>query len=72
MDFIEILFGIAPDGGDGTLEFWLYAIPIVGIVYFGYRRRQRRQRESFGGVPGQTVRRQTDPDAELRNLRRGN
>jgi hypothetical protein len=50
MDFIERLFGIAPDGGDGTLEFWLFAIPITGIVHLAYRRRQRRQRENLGGV----------------------
>ena len=45
MDFIEMLFGIAPDGGDGTLEFFLFAIPIAGILYIAHRRRQRRQRE---------------------------
>jgi preprotein translocase subunit YajC len=45
MDFFERLFGIAPDGGDGTLEFLLFAIPIAGIAYLAYRRRQRRQRE---------------------------
>jgi hypothetical protein len=28
MDFIESLFGIAPDGGDGSLE----ALIVVGVV----------------------------------------
>ncbi len=29
MDFIERLFGIAPDGGSGTLEFLLFALPLA-------------------------------------------
>lgn len=41
MDFIERVFGIAPDGGSGTLEFLLFAIPIVGIAYFIVWRKQR-------------------------------
>ena len=45
MDFIEKLFGIAPDGGDGTLEFWLFAIPSAGICYLAPRRHQARQRK---------------------------
>jgi hypothetical protein len=32
MDFIEHIFGIAPDGGSGVLEFLLFLIPIAGIV----------------------------------------
>jgi hypothetical protein len=42
MDFIERLFGLSPDNGDGSTEMlWLVvlAIVIAGIVYF---RRQRR------------------------------
>jgi hypothetical protein len=50
MDFFETLLGIAPDGGDGMLEFLLFAIPIVGIAYFACRRHQRRQREKFGAT----------------------
>jgi len=38
MDFVERLFGIAPDGGSGSLEFLLFAIPIVGISYLLLRR----------------------------------
>jgi hypothetical protein len=39
MDFIEKLFGIAPDGGDGSLEaLWVGAI-IVAAVAFAFRRR---------------------------------
>lgn len=29
MDFIETLLGISPDGGSGSFEFLLLAIPIV-------------------------------------------
>ena len=32
MNFIERLFGMAPDGGNGALEFLLFAPPIAGIV----------------------------------------
>jgi hypothetical protein len=42
MDFIERLFGLSPDNGDGSTEMlWLVALAIViaGIFYF---RRQRR------------------------------
>jgi hypothetical protein len=43
MDFIEQLFGLSPDNGDGSTEMlWLVALAIViaGVVYF---RRQRRR-----------------------------
>jgi len=32
MDFIERIFGIAPDGGSGALELMLFLIPIVILV----------------------------------------
>ena len=43
MDFIERIFGVAPDGGSGSLEFLLFAIPIAGLCYLALRRRLRRQ-----------------------------
>ena len=43
MDFIERIFGIAPDGGSGALEFLLFAIPIAGIIYLAARRQRRRK-----------------------------
>jgi len=43
MDFIEKLFGVAPDGGSGVLEFLLFVIPIAGISYFALRRRTGRK-----------------------------
>ena len=45
MDFIERIFGFAPDGGDGSFEFLLFAIPIAGIAYLLWRRRLRRQQD---------------------------
>jgi hypothetical protein len=41
MDFIERIFGLSPDGGSGTLEFLLFAIPIFG-AYLIYRARSDR------------------------------
>jgi hypothetical protein len=41
MDFIERIFGLAPDGGNGMFEMLLFVIPIVGIVMLGKRWRQR-------------------------------
>jgi hypothetical protein len=47
MDFIERLFGFAPDGGDGSFELLLFAIPIVGLaILYVARRRLRRRRET--------------------------
>ena len=45
MDFVERLFGFAPDGGSGSLEFLLFVIPIAGIVYLAWRRRKLTQRK---------------------------
>ncbi|SDR57052.1 hypothetical protein SAMN05444161_6437 [Rhizobiales bacterium GAS191] len=39
MDFIESLFGIAPDGGDGSLETLLIGAIVVVAVMFAFRRR---------------------------------
>ena len=44
MDFIERIFGFTPDGGDGSFEFLLFAIPLAGLAYL-VRRRRRRQAE---------------------------
>ena len=38
MDFIETLFGISPDGGDGSLEaLWIGAIVVVLALAFRQR-----------------------------------
>ena len=44
MDFIERIFGVAPDGGSGLLELLLFLIPIVGIVVI-HRWRRRASRK---------------------------
>ena len=51
MDFIERIFGFAPDGGDGSFEFLLFAIPIAGIAYLLWRRRMRRERDDAARPP---------------------
>jgi hypothetical protein len=46
MDFIEKIFGIAPDGGSGSLEMALILLPIVVatiIVFFRSRSQSRRR-----------------------------
>ncbi len=46
MDFIEKLFGLSPDNGDGSTEIlWLavLAIVVAGFVYFRAQRRKARQ-----------------------------
>ncbi len=46
MDFIEKLFGLSPDNGDGSTEFmWLVALAVVlaAALYFRHRRRKARQ-----------------------------
>ena len=41
MDFIERIFGIAPDGGSGILEISLFLIPILlGSIVFLHRRKR--------------------------------
>jgi hypothetical protein len=44
MDFIERIFGIAPDGGSGLLELLLFLIPIAGLLLLHGRWRRRRSR----------------------------
>jgi hypothetical protein len=41
MDFIERIFGISPDGGDGSFELLLLLIPMVAIVAVAHWRRHR-------------------------------
>ena len=39
MDFFETLFGLSPDGGDGTTEaMWIGAIVLLAVA-FVFRRR---------------------------------
>ena len=46
MDFIEQLFGLSPDNGDGSTEIlWLVvlAVVIAAFVYFRIQRRRTRR-----------------------------
>ena len=39
MDFIEQWFGVAPDGGNGTLEALCIAVSCIGLlIVAGYQR----------------------------------
>jgi hypothetical protein len=42
MDFIERIFGISPDGGDGTLELALFVAPLLAIALVAIIRRRRQ------------------------------
>ncbi len=44
MDFIEQLFGLSPDGGNGSFELLLFAVPIAGIVFLAWWRRRNRRK----------------------------
>ena len=43
MDFVEQLFGIAPDGGNGSFELLLFLIPLAGILLLRVWSRRRRK-----------------------------
>ena len=46
MDFIERLFGLSPDNGDGSTELlWLVVLAVVvaSFVYFRIQRRKTRR-----------------------------
>jgi len=44
MDFIEKIFGFAPDGGSGAFEVLLFLIPVAGL-YLLYRRRTSARKQ---------------------------
>jgi hypothetical protein len=39
MDWIERLFNISPDGGDGSLELLLAGAGLAAVALIGFRRR---------------------------------
>lgn len=43
MDFIERIFGISPDNGDGSTEILWLGILAVGVVSYVFYRIQRRK-----------------------------
>jgi hypothetical protein len=56
MDWIERLFGISPDGGDGTAETMIFAAVIIILAAILAARRSAVRayvRQLFGGGPHQ-------------------
>jgi hypothetical protein len=50
MDFIEKLFGLSPDNGDGSTEvMWLVALAVAITVFFYVRHRRRSRRITLPG-----------------------
>jgi hypothetical protein len=48
MDFIEHLFGLSPDNGDGSTELmWCIALAVVLVAAFWIHLRRRRARQIF-------------------------
>jgi len=45
MDFIEKIFGLAPDGGSGAFEVLLFVLPVVGLYILYKRRTAARKRK---------------------------
>ena len=42
MDFIEQLFGLSPDNGDGSTEILWLVVLAIAVAVFVYVRRRRR------------------------------
>jgi hypothetical protein len=42
MDFIERIFGISPDGGDGSIETMILGVVLVVVLALGFWRIYRR------------------------------
>ncbi|WIM10206.1 hypothetical protein [Enhydrobacter sp.] len=42
MDFIERLFGLSPDNGDGSTEILWLVVLAIAVAVFVYVRRRRR------------------------------
>ena len=48
MDFIEKLFGLSPDNGDGSTEIlWLVVLAILVAAFFYFRRQRRKAKQIF-------------------------
>ena len=48
MDFIERLFGLSPDNGDGSTEIlWLVVLAILIAAFFYVRRQRRKAKQIF-------------------------
>ena len=47
MDFIERIFGVSPDAGDGSLEFVYLVTAVAAVAVIAYMRYRRRMRKSM-------------------------
>jgi hypothetical protein len=53
MDFIERIFGVSPDGGNGTLEL-LYVVSIIAVITVVSREFYRRRKLRRDGINRQS------------------
>lgn len=69
MDFIERIFGVSPDGGNGSLEFfWIVFLAVAAfLASLEYFRRKYRHSASEGFTSAVTASHQ--PADSERNLR---
>jgi hypothetical protein len=51
MDFIEILFGISPDGGDGSVEITYFAAFAIVVAALAWRQVSRWHAARRHGPP---------------------
>ena len=49
MNLIEMLFGIAPDGGNGSLEFTTFAVLFL-LAFLTFRRRKTAKKDCVTAV----------------------
>jgi len=52
MDFIERIFGVAPDGGSGSLEAAIIFAICAGAALLGYLKTRRTRRLRPRGIMG--------------------
>lgn len=50
MDFIERMFGVSPDGGDGTFELLIFGAVMIALAVIALRS-WRRARGGEAGPP---------------------
>jgi hypothetical protein len=70
MDFIERIFGVSPDGGDGSLEFFCMLIMAVVTILTAYALYIRWKRQRSGSAdPGSATAVRSDGESPGFRLR---
>jgi hypothetical protein len=46
MDFIERMFGISPDGGDGSTELMIISVVVLLAIMAAWRWRSKRSQDA--------------------------